>query len=175
MSSWGLVKTSAALATDATLNDSTDAVPDGFVVLLTDLGTNGEWFRLDKSDTTTTAVAGSVYVSQGGARWKIVQPDMGGGGAAVGYGTSEPDPANPDGWSVHYHHDTTYNYTITRAWDGAAWVVVAASPIVGDWGSSPTVDGAMSGQLSVDLYNREQYLWIDEFGGGYSWVSIGYF
>lgn len=173
MSSWGLIKTSAALATDATLNDSTDAVPDGFMVLLTDLGTNGEWFKLDKSDTTTTAVAGSVYVSQGGARWKIVQPDI--GRSEIGYGTSAPDPANPDGWSVHYHYDPTYNYTVTRVWDGAAWVVVAATPIVGEWGSGPLVDGAISGHIAFDYNSRTSYAWMNDLGTGFSWVNIGTF
>jgi len=95
--------------------------------------------------------------------------------SAVGYAISAPDPANPDGWSVHYHRDTTYSYTITRAWDGAAWVVVAATPIHGQWGTDPPVGGAMPGHIGVDFTNRVRYEWMDDLGTGAHWVNIGTF
>lgn len=153
------------------------ALPNGIAALISDAGdgTPG-WFYLDQASAIATET-GRVYATQSGTgRWirvGLTAADLAGG---MGIGATEPDPTNPDGWSVHYQEVASPPHNITRAWNGSAWVVVAATPIHGEWGSDgPPIDGAMPGHVSVDYTDRTRYEWMNDLGMGYTWVNIGTF
>lgn len=158
----------------ASLDDT--ALPDGITVLIGDAGDGVPgWFYLATTSTAGLAT-GKVYATQSGSgRWVrvgLAATDIPG---EVIIETTAPDPANPNGWSVHCQEVASPAYKITRVWNGSTWVVTSATPIHGEWGSIPPVDGAMPGHTATDYTNRVRYEWMDDLGTGYSWVNIGTF
>ena len=165
----------ADLASLTTLVDDTQQ-PNGSCWSVRDAGAgNAAWFYLATASTASLTTGKVVATQSGTGRWIRV------GFAATDFPgdvvveATAPDPANPNGWSIHCQSVTSPAHKITRIWDGSTWVVVGATPIHGQWGTDAPVAGAMPGHIAVDYTNRVRYEWMDDLGTGYRWVNIGTF
>lgn len=145
------------------------ALPNGIAALISDAGdgTPG-WFYLDQASAIATET-GRVYATQSGTgRWIRVGLTAADIPGEVGVEATEPDPANPNGWAVHVQTLSTPAREVWRVWDGAAWIVSHATPMVG--GSEPLPVPDKDGQFAIDDFNNTLYVAI---GGNWYTVAAG--